>query len=333
LFAGQIRSADSTQIAATLDLDRLGPGIASNASPVFLTDSLLSLTVHISERSKILLLSLSNGKLQLLAQTELPYSDEKAFSVSNNRLLIAGVRKKYLFSAALRQQWEMPMTGLCHQFPGTAMIGEAGLGEKSRVFALTAPPTSLPHDRGQLLAVSSDVLVYGTSEAIRVEKPNGDEKGVIPIANRKHLSNSVEVAGPGRLYLAFPREERVVDFSGRTIARIHPPAGWGFRHGWSTDGSRLLFDHFLANTSLADRALDFVAETLGLTLPKESKGEVVRVVDVSTGTVYFDLERANMLLGEPGSYHADISPSGDLVAVSTTNQVTIYRLSTSRSDK
>ena len=100
-----------------------------------------------------------------------------------------------------------------------------------------------------------------------------------------------------------------------------PPEGWGCRHGWNSDGSRLLFDHFIRTAPVLEKAFDRL-----LGVPEESTEKIIKVVDAKTGDVCLDLESPNKLLGAAGGYHADLSPSGRWVAVASLTDFSIYRL-------
>jgi hypothetical protein len=327
LWAAHGMSASLPPAIATITFDRLLPGTVTNASPAFLSEDALVLLVRSAaqpEKSKIIVLRLVNSQIKLLAETERTYEGDQVFSASNGRFLVAGIRHKYLYSQDLRQKWELPMKVLSKQFPRTDIIGEAGSkGEKA--FRLTTPPTSINRGAGELLAVSDDLLVYEAGGAIRMVTVDGVTRGSIPITPGRRYFNNVEVAGPSRLYFSIAGEEHISDLTGKMIAQVHPPAGWGFRHGWSSDGTRLLFDRYQHNVSLAKRVVGAVIDALGSALPEESNAEVVRVVDVLTGAVCFNLE-PGALLGQAGGYHADLSPSGGLVAVATSTDLKIYRL-------
>jgi len=65
-----------------------------------------------------------------------------------------------------------------------------------------------------------------------------------------------------------------------------------------------------------------IADALGSVLAEEANA------DVSTGAVCLNLEIPGALLGQAGGYHADLSPSGGLVAVATLTELTVYRLPT-----
>jgi len=344
LLAGPVLPASLPPIVAKFTLEHLAHGAVKNASPVFLSEDTLALLVRSvdhaasppapsgtaptprrSGTSKLAVLRLANEQLQILAETDSAYEANQLFSVSNGRLLIAGAREKTLYSPDLRQKWELGMKVLSKQFPQTGIIGEAK-GEE--LFRLTTPPTSIDRATGELLAVSSDMLVYQTEDAIRTTTADGAERGSIQITPGTRYFNNVEIAGPARLYFSLAGDEHITDLAGKMIVRVQPPGGWGFRDGWSSDGKRLLFDRYLRNVGFGRRLVELIADALGPPLLEEANGEVVRVIDVSTGATCLNLESPHALLGQAGEYHADLSPSGSLVAIATSTELTVYHLPT-----
>jgi hypothetical protein len=178
---------------------------------------------------------------------------------------------------------------------------------------------------GELLSVSNEALVRRQGETLQVEALDGLSLGSIkaPSAGRGIVA---EIAGTNRLLLDFGGSPRIVDFHGRLLLQLSEPPGWGFRHGWSSDGRRVIFDRFTRTTSIAERTLDSLASIL-VPVPEESNGEVVVAVDAVTGKTCFRLQAPpGKLFGSEGQMNADISPDGRLVAVAAFDRISIYRL-------
>lgn len=107
LLAGPVLPASLPPVVARFSLEHLVRGTVKNASPVFLSEDALALLVRSAERpgrSKLAVLRLANGQLQILAETDGGYQGDRIFSVSNGRLLIAGARQKILYAQDLRQK-------------------------------------------------------------------------------------------------------------------------------------------------------------------------------------------------------------------------------------
>ena len=323
---GDVLPASEPIVAVTFD--RLLLGAVLDASPVFLSDNLIALLIRFtgpSLRPKVLTFRLADSDLQKIAEVERTYEGDRVFSVSNNRLLVAGVRNKYLYSQNLALEWQAPMKALARQFPRADLIGEAGpTGEK--LFRLSPVPSPVLRGAGEVLAVSEDSVLYEVEGSIRTTLPNGTVQASMMTGAEKHYSNMVEFAGPGRLFLSISGDERVTDLTGKRVVRVHPPIGWGSRHGWSADGTRLLFDLYRSSGSISNTLAGAVAGVLGSVYAEQASAELIHVIDVATGAVCFALDSPNRLLGEQGGYHADLSPSGRLIVVTSRSRIALYRL-------
>jgi hypothetical protein len=182
----------------------------------------------------------------------------------------------------------------------------------------------------QLLTLSDDLLVFRTDDEINVERMTGLRLGSFAVPPRSICSARALLLAPNRLYLSGCGPGRVVDFTGKPRADIPEPDGWGFRYGLTQDGHRILFDNYTRRISPLQRMAESVESvlTLGMAPTVTSKGEIIRVVDTDTGKICFDLDTPERLLGPAGEFHADISPSGDVVAVASADKLSIYPLPT-----
>lgn len=300
-----------------------------DASPVFLSDESLAVLARFGEPRKgdsgIVVMRWASEKLQAIAKASKMNEGDEIYAVARNRVLTSAHSHKYLYSSDLAQKQEIPFRVISRAFPRSEVVGEDGL-ETWRVFRFSSPLTLIREGPGELLSLSDDVFVFHLGNEIKTQAADGRLLGSIPVSPDSKGSYIAEIAGKGRLYLGSAGEQRIVDFSGKQFLRVHPPDGWGFRHGWSADGRRMMFDHYTRTVSGWDRAVEWVVDRLSFGVPEESNGETVRVVDTTTGGVCFDLETPGKLLGKVGGYHADLSPSGRWVAVATLKELSIYRL-------
>jgi hypothetical protein len=94
----------------------------------------------------------------------------------------------------------------------------------------------------------------------------------------------------------------------------------------TADGHRLLFDHYTRRISALQRMAESVESevTFGMAPIVTSRGEIIRVVDTESGKICFDLDSPNRLLGPEGEPHADISPSGRFIAVTSADKLSLY---------
>ena len=172
---------------------------------------------------------------------------------------------------------------------------------------------------GDLVSVSDRMIVaLANNRTLDVTGIQADEGSHFSLPLHNTL---VEDAGHGRLYIGQPEKARFMDLGRKKAYAIKVPSGWGFRHGWSTDGACMLFDTYASRNSLADRIFDSLGSVI-VPVPEESNWESVAVVDTRSGRWLFHVE--GPLLGPAGQYHADLSPSGKLVAVATREELAIY---------
>ena len=298
-----------------------------DVSPVFLTEQLIALfitpPINQGTVSQIVVLRWTGNKLTASARTtkEVDYG-AKIFSVSDGRILVSDFDHQYLYSSDLSVNVEFPSRFLSNFFPRSATIGE--YSQKSwKAFRVGSSLTFIRAGQGILQNVSNDIVLFLADDLVHVKTLSGKHIGLIPGDPGAQSTYGAETAGPGRIFLNIHGHERIVDLQGKELTRIHSPDGWGFRHGWSTDGGRMLFDHFIRTVSPLEKLQDFFREIAGA--PIRDNGEAITVLDTVNGKACFSLESPLKKLG-PGRYHADLSPSGRWVVVSTLTDVSVYRL-------
>jgi hypothetical protein len=110
----------------------------------------------------------------------------------------------------------------------------------------------------------------------------------------------------------------------KRIAQTEGPR-WGGRS--SSDGGRMLFNFGERKVPRFQQLLEtfHTITTLGMSAPEDVNGEVVRVIDTATRKSCFDWRRRFPMDWRRGRF-ATISPSGELVAITVKNTLSIYRL-------
>jgi hypothetical protein len=323
------RAAEPRPIAE-LSLDTLVTTQVRDASPAFLSDDSISLLIRSrasgTNGSVLAVLRLAENKLQTVSSVSRSDGATNILAASGQRMLVWSQRNTTLYSSDLRRQWTVPMRKrlLARSFSRSGVIGEWD-GNGWDVVRLSPGMSDVRGGTGQLLSLSDDVMVVRRDDIVRVETPDGRLLGSIAVPADTRGAPIAEVAGPGRLFLDLGNASRIVDFGGRSISIISRPQGWGFRRGWSSDGSRVLFDHYTRRASLLERVIDSIGSVL-IPVPEESTGETVTVVDTSTGQVCFRLGDSSLAFGTAGQMHADISPSGRLVGIATLTKFALYSL-------
>lgn len=321
--------AAEPQAVTAIEIDRVLPSVwdVKDVSPVFLSDELIAVLVSRGPdrtgASQIMVLRWTGGKLQLVANAVKPHESDEIFAVSGNRILIAGSLHKYLYSADLKERWELAVRNVSDLFPRSATIGGQDQGGW-KTFRLDPTATVVAQGMGDLLSVADDIVIYRFDNSIRAQSADGRLFAALPTPPEVKDFHTAEPAGQGRLYLNYYGKERIVDYQGKELRRLRPPWGWGFRHGWSADGGRMLFDHYTRSVPFSDMISDFFSRLLGG--PEQDNGEIVSVLNTRTGGTCFVLDRPYKLSGTSGTYHADLSPSGRWVAFASLTRLSIYRL-------
>lgn len=319
---------------ATIELSPLvsNLGGALEANPVFVSDSTLALLVHplppATGPSTIVTVRWATGKV--LASVTAKETDHlhDLYAVSGQCVIVEGVHKVYLYERDLKSRVEIPIRVLIPGFPLCNAVGDAESGHW-RVYRLTPALTLTKSGPGELESLSNEYIVSRVGDEVLIETHEGRALGNFQVDPSTRQTPVVEVAGASRLYLRNPREDHMATLGGRPLLTLRAPDGWGFRHGWSADGCRILYDHYVRTVSLLRRAAEkfLSAVTFGLGAPDESpNGEIVRVVDTTNGAICFDLDSRERLFGLQGQYHADLSPSGRYAAVATQKKLYIYQL-------
>jgi hypothetical protein len=111
----------------------------------------------------------------------------------------------------------------------------------------------------------------------------------------------------------------------KRIAQTQGPPRWGGRS--SADRSRRLFDFSERKVPRFQHLLESLRTitTLGMSAPEDSNREVVRVIATVTRKSCFEWRRSFPMTWNRGRF-ATISPSGELVAITAENKLSIYRL-------
>ena len=323
LLAAVRSSCAPPQAIAKLSFDGVISEHAGDASPVFLSDDTVAVLVRTSGNSSpgstVLVFRWTGTQIEPIAGPAQVSASTELHAASNGLLIISARTKGYLYSQDLRQNWEVPVRLMSTLYPRSGIIGEFS-SQQWRAFRLEPNPVLVREGSGSLLATSDNAVVYQLDRALCTVTTGGTVLGTIRVLPSDRYFRSVEFAGKEHLYFSLDKEQ-ITDFSGKEFRQVRPPAGWGVRHGWDVSGRRLLFDHFIRTAPGWEKIFDRV-----LGVPEQSNGEIVQVVDTTTGGVCFELEMKSKLLGYAGGYHADLSPSGRWVVVATPADISIYGL-------
>jgi hypothetical protein len=250
-------------------------------------------------------------------------------SVSNGNILSKVSIPPVLYSSDLKKLASLPIRVSEPPVPRARFAAEIGGRNRSfKLFRLDSDPRIVTELDGEILSVSDDFLVVRDGAEARVETPDGKLQSSFAAPPTSTCGWKATLLGPNRILQTACVADRVIDFQGHEVTRLPQRDGWGFRYGQSADGSRVLFDNYTRRISFGEKLYESFTDliTLGMGIPTESKGELIQVVDTRTGGVCLEWDSPEKQLGRPGDYHADISPSGRLVATVSAEALSLYLL-------
>lgn len=261
-----------------------------------------------------------------------PGARKRLFALDNGHLMLSDLwgRSVTIFSPDLKGSTNLRVIAV-PPFPLSKVIGDYG-PETWKLYRLSGLRTDLIREgHGELESASDKVVVFRDGDRMHAESLDGQNSSAMPVPPKSKCGTMrAELAGADRLYVDGCGDGGAVrDVHWGLMRSIAEPPGWGVRHGWTSDGGRILFDHYTRTVSFLQHALEIGATlaTLGLGAPnQDANGERIQVIDTRTGGVCFDWDSTLRLLGSAGEYHADISPSGQLVAAVAWGKLMIYRL-------
>lgn len=349
-FAGRTWAATNKSSAST-DAHAIATaqfGISTSAGQqmqtstlAFISDDTLALLLcphYLASNCQLVVLQLSGGHIQVLAHMADVYSGTNLFRAREGLVLTPKFygRAARLYSRDLSTNEQIPDPGSISLSGGTIAVwtkpSRSLQDSRWTIYRVRSSPLpvveKIKEVAGHLQAVADDLLVMRVGDTIQTETMDGKVLGSFQVKPISKDQTAVEFAGKDRLYVATWHHDRIVDLNGKELVKLRAPDGWGFRHGWSKDGSRLLFDHYTRKVPLFQSVGEDILAlgTLGVgAVDQDANGEAIRVLDTTTGTTCFDWKDPKHLI-DAGRYHADISPDGKLVAVVVGGTLTIYAL-------
>ena len=198
-----------------------------------------------------------------------------------------------------------------------------------RVPGVSPTGEEIPEGQGRLLGHTGNVAAYLDQGTVRIQGLKGKLLGSFDAGSSEKLIPLFCFLGQDRLLFKGAGGLAVRDYNGKVLRTLRgQEQGWGVRIAHSEDGNRLLFDSLTRHVglvqSMKEKAL--VLPTMGMSADGEvPNGEMVRVIDTGSGRQCFEWKGKTTLLPLFGS-HADIDPSGRLVAIVTHETLAIYRL-------
>ena len=330
---GYASNPSGIESVAALDLSKLPAGTknSSAASIAFVSDTSFAIGLCDMGAGKGCSLTLLRRDGNLLR----PYASTSSFrpgraihASSDGRILItpfAGY-PAMLFTPDLSERQELPHVFLASQSGNTA----ADITKEGWTLYRVKPILELIRvGKGSLRSISDEAVVFQDDKVMHVETVQGAHLGSFSVKPEDKCYNTAYPLGTNKLYLDDCKKIRIVDFSGRRVAELHRPKGYGARQLWSEDGKRILFHNFGRKISISRNAgeIALAVGTLGAGVADEqSNREEVLVLDTPTGNKCFDWRRSfpEGSVGLPQD--AAISASGKFVAIAANGTLSVYRL-------
>lgn len=309
-----------------------GPEIYLSGSLAFITDHTLAVSICSNAGCNLETLDLAGGKPQTLARTNDFGHYSALFRAPDGRIVLNHVwtgtsRGAVLLDSDLHTSRHISATTIDQSDISTT--GETFV-QRSRndwvAYKMALSPVRIRGGTGQVLSVSDDAVAYVNQGNVRIEGMDGKVLGTFATGPRSMAAPMLRFIGKDRLWFDGGGKTEIRDFNGKTFKNFDRPDGWGFRIGQSSDGTRLLLDQYTRHVPLAQTAKEtaIAVATLGMGVGDESaNGEMVRVIDTKSGKQCFEWNGKIGLLLE-GGFHADIDPSGQLIAIMTRTTLTLY---------
>ena len=199
-----------------------------------------------------------------------------------------------------------------------------------RVPGVSPAGEKIPEGPGRLLDHTANAAAYEDEGTVRILGLDGKLLGSFDAATGGRNSFPLfRFLGQDRLLFQGGGRLTVRDYHGKVLRTLGKLAqGWGSRIGRSADGNRLLFDMLTRHVgwvqSIKEKAM--VLPTMGMSADGEvPNGETVHVIETQSGKQCFEWKGDATSLPLRGA-HADIDPSGRLVAIVTHESLAIYHL-------
>jgi hypothetical protein len=297
----------------TIDLSSLVPQDATSfqGTVVFLGNQTLAVSICGKVGCNLATFDFSDGKIRQIAQVHEVEHGRSILRASDGGVLLTAVRRGkvngvvHLSRDLLTSQWIPTISGV------------SVTGEK------------IPNGNGRLLAHSPIAAAYLDQGIVRIQGMDGKLLGSFTagIPSDKFIPAALFL-GSDRLWFQRNGAPDIRDFNGKVLLKLDKPDGWGGRMGKSDDGTRLMYDRFTRHVGLMQAITEdaLILPTMGMSADGNvPNGEMVSVIDTVSGKHCFEWKGKEKLLSI-GGYHADIDPSGRLVAIMTQSTLAIYRL-------
>ena len=298
----------------------------------FLTDETLAVAMCANLRCNLGIFVIRGNSIHLQASQKGLDSFAALFRVPHggvaiSSLSVAGKRAAVLYDSHLLpsgaltnvvlEPWNVSNTG-------ATFVSLRG-SEQWAAYRVDDPNHAIRQGAGELLAVTDELIAYRENGLVKIVRLlDGKAEAAFPVTP-KGPKPVLRFLGNMRIWYWDSPHPTICDLSGNTLRELPVPEGWGFRIGQSATADAVLYDLYTTHLSASQQAEQILGDAVGVPVPTEANGELVRVFGSSTGTSCFEWSKQTAPL-LAGGYHADISPSGNLVAILNSDNLFIYRL-------
>lgn len=292
-----------------IDLSSLTPAGGasfSNGSVTFLSDHTLVVGMCFKGICNLRAFDISSGSPRQIAQADGIDRYGGMLRSGDDGVLLTGVVRR-------RQRGAILLGESLHTSRWIPRIaGSSAYGEK------------IAEGQGRLLAHTTNLAAYWDQGTVRIQNVEGQMIGSFDVGEN-HIP-WMSFLGQDRILF---KDTEIRDFHGKVLRKLKKPArALGERTKQTAEGSRLLYDSFTRRVGLAQTIKEdaLVIPTMGMSTDGDvPNGEVVRVTDTGSGKRCFEWYGKENLL-PPFFDHADIDPSGRLIAIITSKTVPIFAL-------
>jgi hypothetical protein len=297
----------------TIDLSSLVPeGAAShaNGTAAFLTDHTLAVGMCFAAICNLQTFDVSGGGPRQIGQTNDADHYHDIFPSGDGGVLLGGVVRRRAWGAVLLDQG-LQTSRWIPKVPGYSALGE-----------------KIAEGQGRLLAHTTSLAAYLDHGTLQIQSIDGKLLGSFEVSPRSS-STTFSFLGQNRILSKEGGEPEIRDFNGKVLRKLKKPdRALGEKTKQSEDGSRLLYDSFTRRVRPAQTVREdaLALATHGLSTDGDvPNGEVVRVIDTGSGKSCFEWYGEEKLL-PPFGDHADVDPSGRLVAIMTQSVLAVFSL-------
>jgi hypothetical protein len=315
LAAPLIAQEAQRQPLYAIDLSSLVPQgtLASVSGTIaFLTDRTVAVGMCSKAMCNLATFDLANGKPHQIGQMNGTARFRAIVRTNDGGVLLAGVREGREKGTVHLDQ-DLHESEWIPKVPGVSVSGE-----------------KIPEGRGRLLAHATNMAAYLDEETVQIQGSDGKLLGSFKVRlSRGKSAPTMSFLGNDRILLNEGGTPVIRDFNGMALRTLKKPGrALGEKTKQSADGSRLLFDSFTRRVGPVQTITDdaIVLPTMGMSSDGDTpNGEMVRVIDTTSGKRCFQWYGVDRLL-PPFADHADVNPSGRLVAIMTQGTLAVFEL-------